>query len=198
MSTGIAVPWAEAVCIAERISKAIEPHVVRIKAVGSLRRKRPYARDLEFVAEPRMIGVDLFGNQAPDVAPVRSALLQLGTWVKGGEKLMQITDVGGRPGFNCELHLVAASSWGSAIAIWTGPKELGHEAVTRMRERKLRHEDMRVMRGTEVIPTPTEEDFFAAAGLPCLPPPARDDFAHQLEQGRARVNAARRGRAFLP
>lgn len=182
MSDGSLLPWADAYALAEHAAEVLRPHVQRLKAVGSLRRRRPYVRDIEFLAEPRMVVDDLFGNMAPDVAPIRAALEQLGTWVKGAERMMQITDLGGRVGLKCELYLVhPPAQWGSLLAIRTGPYELGRHAVTRMRERGFRHDGGRVLRGSEVIPTPTEEDFFAAAWLPCLAPHLRDEFAQQLE-----------------
>ena len=181
MSTGTKLPWDEAYALAEAAANQLRPHVVRLKAVGSLRRRRPEVGDIEFLAEPFMEPSDLFGSLAPDVAPVRKVLEQLGTWVKGGERQMQITDLDGREGLKLELYLVhPPAQWGSLLAIRTGPWELGRHAVTLMRQRGLRHEDGRVLKGRELVPTPTEQDFFAAAGLPLIEPHLRDEFAQQV------------------
>ena len=180
MSTGTSLLWDEAYALAEAVANQLRPHVLRLKAVGSLRRRRPYVGDLEFLAEPRMEPSDLFGSLAPDVAPVRKVLEELGTWVKGGERMMQITDFDGREGFKLEVYLAhPPAQWGSLLAIRTGPYELGRHAVTIMRQRGFRHDGGRVLKGDELVPTPTEQDFFAAAGLPLIEPHLRDDFAEQ-------------------
>ncbi len=191
MSTGFALQWPEASRLADRVMTALRPLVVRIEVVGSVRRRRTYVRDIELLLEPRMIEIDLFGTLAPDVAPIRSALEQLGTWVKGGERMIQITDVG-HAGMSVDVYLChPPAQWGSLLAIRTGPTDLGHEAMTRVREKKLRHEYGHLVRGSEVIPTPTEEDFFAAVGLECVPPAERDIYAGQLNQIRERMNSTR-------
>lgn len=194
MSAGVVkVPWAEAYVLAEHASQHLKAHVVQLKAVGSVRRKRELVGDLEFLAEPRMIEADLFGTQAPDLEGLRAALRELGTWVKGAERMMQITDFNGRPGLKLEIYLChPPAQWGSLLAIRTGPYELGREAVTRMREHGLRHQEGHVVdQHGKVVPTPTEEAFFAAAGLPFLPPNQRDQFASELEAARVRANTAR-------
>lgn len=141
MSTGSRLPWDEAYRLAGEVSRELVPHVVRVKAAGSLRRKRPEVGDLEFVAEPRMVTADLFGAVVADVNPIRKALEELGTWVKGAERMMQITDVLGRRGLNCEVNLVhPPAQWGSILAIRTGPYDLGRYAVTAMQKRGYRHE----------------------------------------------------------
>ena len=102
MSTGTSLPWDEAYVLAKTAANQLRPHVVRLKAVGSLRRRRPCVGDIEFLAEPVMVEADLFGSLAPDVAPIREVLEQLGTWVKGGERMMQITNFYGLPGLKLE------------------------------------------------------------------------------------------------
>jgi DNA polymerase/3'-5' exonuclease PolX len=192
LSGGAYVTFPEAYKLAEQVSRELAPHVDRIKAVGSLRRRRSRVGDIEFLVEPKQVAVDLFGTLKADIDPIRAELHQLGTWVKGGDRMMQITDLLGRAGLHLEVYLVhPPAQWGSLLAIRTGPRDLGHEAVTRMRENGLRHIEGRVMRGTETIPTPTEEDFFRLAGLDCVPPHERDVYAGQLNQARERANAAR-------
>lgn len=194
MSTGASLPWVEAYALADVVTRKIEPLVVRMEVVGSLRRKRPYVGDVEFIAEPRMVDADLFGAKVPNTEPVKSALRELGTWVQGGDRAMRITDVLGRPGMKVELYLVhPPANYFAQLAIRTGPWELGREAMTRLQEQGYGHRDGHVINGKtgEAIDTTSEEQWFGLAGLPCLPPQDRDDFAHQVEQGRARANAAK-------
>lgn len=186
MSTGTALSWEEAYRLAEDVSKELRPHVVRIKAAGSLRRRRPTCGDLEFVVEPHMAAADLFGTLAPVVAPIRAALEQLGTWVKGGERMMQVTDLLGRNGLKCEVYLChPPAQWGSILAIRTGPYELGRHAVTVMQKFGFKHDEghaVEVKTGATVA-TPTEEAFFRLAGLPCWAPAYRDNLYARIKAG---------------
>lgn len=175
MSIGLKVPFVDAYRVAIELAKDLHPVVTRVKAAGSLRRQRPTVSDLEFVAEPRLVG-DLFGGGKPDLEPIRRVVAEWGTVSKNGDRFIQIRHVLGTE-LTCDLFLVwPPAQWGSILAIRTGPAELGKAAVTRMRALGYVHVDGHVERADtrEVVPTPTEEDFFRVAGLPCLPPKHRD------------------------
>jgi len=76
---------------------------------------------------------------------------------------------------DCGGQSFVGSSWGTILAIRTGPSELSQWAVTRMRRLSRRCVDGHVeTKDGERIPTPTEEDFFRAAGLDCLAPEERE------------------------
>jgi hypothetical protein len=126
---------------------------------------------------------DLFGGQMPVLDPIRAVMRQLGTWVKGGDRMMQVTDLLGRPGLTLDLYLVhPPSAWGSQLAIRTGPAELGHYVVTACRRFGFRHDNgyaQRLYTG-ERVPTDTEDQFFALAQVPCVPPQERDELAVRL------------------
>ncbi len=140
------VPFAEAYVLAKHASQVLAPHVVRMKAVGSIRRRREFVGDLEFLVEPRMSAIDLFGKLAPELEALKGALLCLGTWVKGADRQMVITDFNGRKGLKLELYIVhPPASWGTLLAIRTGPLEVSREAVTKLREKGLRSEGGRVL-----------------------------------------------------
>lgn len=185
MSSGRKLDWQEAYRLAERASEDLRPAVVRLKAVGSLRRRRARVGDIEFIAEPYMVEVDLFGAREADTEAVRRKLQEIGTWVKGGSRMMQITDLYGRHGQQLEVYLVhPPAQWGSMVAIRTGPAALGQLAVTRMQGLGYLHRDGRVVkkRTMETVPTPTEEEFFELAGIPCVPPHRRDELLHRIEK----------------
>ena len=195
MSIVTRIPFEDAYSLAEEAADQIRPTVEFLKAVGSLRRKQTSIGDIEFIARPHS-SPDLFGGASTvHLTEVRSALHRLGTWVKGGPRMMQITDLLGREGMRLELYLVhpkgckcpdctawGPSAWGSMLAIRTGPEELGRYCVTRMRAKGYRHDHGYACRvGTEeVVPTDTEEDFFELAGVACLPPKLRDEQAAGL------------------
>ena len=180
MSRGERIPWEEAYAIASEVAAHLEPWCRRLKCVGSVRRRRPTCSDVEFVAEPHS-STDLLGEQTPLVEPIRDAMLQLGTWVKGGDRMMVVTDLLSRPGLKLDLYLVLPpAAWGSTVAIRTGPADLGRYVVTACRDRGYRHKNGHAVRSGVRVPTDTEEQFFALAGAECLPPHQRDAQAERL------------------
>lgn len=179
-SQGPGLPWDDAFALASEVAVHLEPWCVRSKCVGSVRRRRPECGDIEFVVEPHA-SVDLLGEKTPLIEPVRAAVQELGDWVKGGDRMMQVTDLMGRYGVKLEVYLVIPpASWGSLVAIRTGPADLGKYVVTRCRERGYVHAKGFAKRGGVRIPTDTEEQFFALADVPCVPPHQRDALADRL------------------
>src|SRR3990172_4877135 len=104
MSTGPRVSLHEAMELAKEVSRRLTPLTARLKWVGSVRRRKETVGDIEFLAEPVM-HEDLFGGQTPVIEPVRDVMHQMGTWVKGGERMMQVTDLLGRPGLKLDVYL---------------------------------------------------------------------------------------------
>src|SRR5689334_22391530 len=92
MSAGERLPWEKAVLIAETVSKRLRPYVARVKCVGSIRRHRPEVGDIEFLVEPHH-DEDLLGGKLPILGHVRRELLEMGEWVKGADRMMQITNL---------------------------------------------------------------------------------------------------------
>lgn len=76
---------------------------------------------------------------------------------------------------NCGGKAFEGSAWGSILAIRTGPADLGQLVVTRMKAFGFSHAEgyAHDMHGNLVL-TESEAQFFALAGLPCLPPSQRD------------------------
>ncbi len=173
MSDGQFRPWTEAAEIAKRLSGELSAVALRAKTAGSVRRQKAQVRDIEIVAEARIVEGGLFAEPVPDVLSIRAVVETWGPVTKGGERFLQVQLPGGP---RVDVFVVAPpAQWGSILAIRTGPAELGQLAVTRLKMYGLRHEGGRVLdsRGN-VVPTPSEEVFFALAGLPCLQPRLRD------------------------
>ncbi len=184
MSTGhVRLDYADAYRLAEQAAKELQPKLRKLKAVGSLRRKERTVGDVEFVALP-YFERDLSGELAdPVLDPVRLVMREIGTWKKGADRQMVVTDLFGHEGVKLELFLVhPPAAWGSTLAIRTGPIELNRLVMLRFRERGVRHIGGHARRiGTEhVIPTDTEAEYFALAGLDCLPPRERQGQADAL------------------
>ena len=179
MSLGLTMPLAEADRITKALADDLRTHVERLQVVGSVRRRKPRVSDIEILVEPRMVVADLFNNLEPDIEGLRAKLETIGRIVKGGDRYIQIGDLYGG---EARLDLFIASppaSWGALLAIRTGPVDLSKLLVTRMRRFGYQTTDGHAISidTGEVIATDTEEAFFELAGLPCLPPPQRDDVA---------------------
>ena len=181
MSVGARLPFDRALAIAQDLVQDLAPVVVRVKVAGSLRRRAATVGDIELVIEPKTVVTqsDLFHTAppSPDIEAIERVARSWGEVGKDGERFIQVRHVLGIDGLVCDLFVCwAPAQWGSTLAIRTGPARLGKWAVTRMHDFGLRHVAGHVERVAtgETVPTPTEEDFFAAAGLPCLAPRLRD------------------------
>jgi len=193
VSVGSRIRWAEAYEIAGEVARRIDPLVARSKCVGSVRRRKDTVGDIEFVVEPFMHG-DLLGNEEPVLEVVRATMLELGDWVKGGPRMMQVTNLLKHKGLTLDLYLAhAPAAWGSTVAIRTGPADMGRYVVTACRDFGYRHENgyAQHLDTGERVPTDTEEQFFALASLPCLPPQQREQQA-QMAWAAYRMHGAGR------
>ncbi|MDB4947450.1 MAG: hypothetical protein JWM27_99 [Gemmatimonadetes bacterium] len=175
MSTGEKIPLARARRIADRAAAALAPAAAEVHVAGSVRRERPFVGDVELVVVPRMIPDGLFGDERPDLDSIRAVALLWGKIVRSGDRLISV-DAGE---VKVELYLChPPAQLGSILAIRTGPAEFGALAMQRLARRGYRHRDGHVVDGAgQIVPTPTEEEFFRLAGLPCLPPVARSAVA---------------------
>ena len=176
MSLGPQLPLARAMEIAQQVSDLLAPAVERSKVAGSVRRQRPVVRDLEIVIEPRM-QLDLLGAGTPEIEPVHRALREMGDWSKGGDRYVQIRNVLGHEGLKLDAFIVHdPARFPVILALRTGPAPLSEWAVTRMRQFGRRSVSGRIvdLKTGEELPCESEEQFFAYAKLPFLPPRFRD------------------------
>ena len=157
MSLGRRIQYSEALDLAGRAVERLRLVVARVEIAGSLRREQETVGDIELVAEPVSNG-DLFGpSPSPQIEPVQAAMKDMGRWVKGGRRMMQVTDVLGHRDVKLELYLVhPPAQWGSLLAIRTGPADLGQYCMTAMRPRGYRHHHGHAVRidTGELVPTP--------------------------------------------
>lgn len=182
MSAGNRMPLERAEVLAARTVEALEPYVTQIVVVGSIRRRRPTVGDIEILVRPRQGWSLLEAGAEPDVELVRAVLLEIGEWVKGGNRMMQVTNLLGEQDVTLDVYLChPPAQWGSLLAIRTGPAKLGELCVKRMRAWGLRHLEGHV-RGLDgqLVPTPTEREFFEAARVPYEPPERRDALGEKL------------------
>ena len=90
-----------------------------------------------------------------------------------------------RSGMELDLRVVPEESFGAAMQYFTGSKE--HNIVVRRRaiERGLKVNEYGVFRGEDYVAGRTEEDVYAAVGLPWIPP--------ELRENRGEIELAEKG-----
>ena len=153
---------------ADAVAQAILEHLRQCKAVrkmevaGSYRRCKETVGDLDIlvVAADAEEVMDHFGR-FPKVE---------GVLLRGGTK-MSVRLIGG---MQVDLRVVPAESFGAALQYFTGSK--AHNIVVRAmaKGRGLKINEYGVFRGQQRIAGRTEEEVYAALGLPCFAPELRE------------------------
>jgi DNA polymerase (family 10) len=153
--------------------------VSRIEAAGSWRRGRETVGDIDLVAESVDSAAVMDRFQA-----WRGAAAVL---LRGGTKM----GVRGPDGVQIDLRVVERDSFGAALQYFTGSKEHNVRLRSRARDRGLTINEYGVhtiaaggAAGKKVAGA-SEEDVYAAVGLPWIPP--------ELREGRGEIELAERG-----
>ena len=137
--------------------------VEQISVAGSLRRKKETIGDADILVVSKNAKkiMDLFVSLS-DVEKV---------WGKGGTK----ASIRMRVGFDIDLRVVQAKSYGAALQYFTGSKD--HNIVTRKIaiDRGLKLSEYGVFRGPKMIAGKTEEGVYKAIGLPFIEPELREN-----------------------
>jgi len=190
----VRIPLPEADVLAAEVLELLRPACTRLAVAGSIRRRRPDVGDLEVVAIPRyesrlqsaQVGLFEYFSLPPievNLLDERCAGLLLdGTFAKRldkhgrpavGERYKRLTF----HDFGLDLFITTPPQFGVILTIRTGPAEYSHRLVTSTREGGLLPAWLQVQDGAlrhrstgEVIPTPTEESFYAAIQQPYLEP----------------------------
>ena len=190
MSGGERIPLDEALRAARALAYLIKDACVRVEIAGSIRRKKPTIGDIDLVVEPFVADVfDMFGEASGETANLTDERLQeLVAAGKVGTRL----DRNGRPtwgeqlkratyhGLNVDIQSVLdVDTWGMWMLIRTGPADFNRRMVTPRWQGGLLPPGMEVRDGFQLwrmgarVPTPTEQDVFAAYGLDYVEPEAR-------------------------
>lgn len=170
--------------IAIRFVEQLRPACVQIEIAGSIRRQAPWVRDIEIVAEPRIdYWYDLLGAASIPIDRLQDAIEDLrgsgqllrNPGDKAGDRFKQFRV--GRSGLKVDLFIVRPpAQWGSILAIRTGPADYSKWLVTPRSAggampSHLRQRDGALWNGDTFIPTPTEDEYFAALGISPVPLP---------------------------
>jgi DNA polymerase (family 10) len=137
--------------------------VKRASIAGSLRRRKETIGDVDLlvVSEKPPATMDFFVG-LPGVKKI---------WGKGGTK----ASVHMAAGFDMDLRVVPAKSYGSALQYFTGSQ--AHNIATRKIaiDKGLKLSEYGVFRGPKMIAGKTEEEVYEAIGLPYIEPELRED-----------------------
>ncbi len=139
------------------------PGVEQVSEAGSCRRRKETCGDLDVLA----IAADSVAAMDRLAAnPLVEKVLARGE-TKQRVRL--------QTGIELDLRVVPAESYGAALQYFTGSKE--HNIVIRRRaqERGLKVNEYGVFRGEEAVAGRTEQEVYAAVGLPWIPPELRED-----------------------
>jgi DNA polymerase (family 10) len=161
------MPLGRALPLAEELARALErvKEVKQISLAGSIRRRRETAGDMDILvtsAKPEHV-IDAF-VRLPQVAEVLE---------RGGTK----ASVRHREGLQVDLRVVEPEAFGAALVYFTGSKQ-HNIRIREMAQRKgLKISEYGVLdeSTSRRIAGKTEEDVYAAIGLPWIPPELRED-----------------------
>ena len=150
------------------------PSVSQVSVAGSCRRRKETCGDLDVLA--------VASNSVEAMDRLAAHPLVEKVLARGDTKQR----VRLRSGIELDLRVVPAESYGAAMQYFTGSKE--HNIVIRRRaqERGLKLNEYGVFRGDEYVAGRTEEDVYAAVGLPFIPP--------ELRENRGEIELAEAGR----
>ena len=139
------------------------PEVQKANIAGSLRRRKETIGDVDFlvVSKNPKKTMEFFVN-LPGVAKI---------WGQGGTK----SSVHMQQGFDMDLRVVPAKSYGSALQYFTGSQ--AHNINTRKMAiaQGLKLSEWGIFRGNKQIAGDTEQAVYKAIGLPYIEPELRED-----------------------
>jgi len=163
----VRMPLGRALPLAEELGQALErvKEVKQISLAGSIRRRRETAGDMDILvtsAKPEHV-IDAF-VRLPQAAEVLE---------RGGTK----ASVRHREGLQVDLRVVEPEAFGAALVYFTGSKQ-HNIRIREMAQRKgLKISEYGVFdeSTSRRIAGKTEEEVYAAIGLPWIPPELRED-----------------------
>jgi len=137
--------------------------VEKIDPAGSVRRMKETIGDVDFLVISKNPGkvMDFFVS-LPGIVKI---------WGKGSTK----SSVRMKEGFDMDIRVVPARSYGSALQYFTGSKE--HNIATRKiaMDRNLKLSEYGLFRGPKMIAGKTEEEVYKALGMQWIPPEMREN-----------------------
>jgi len=159
-------PLAEAEYIAQRTMAQLAPHCLRIAIAGSIRRQKPYVKDIELLIIPKPYSIGIF---ADGIAPI----VEQWPKVKGelGYGTMKYTQRILSEGIKLDLFVAEPQNWGLILAIRTGSAEYSHKVLANGWVRAgYRSEGGYLYHGETRYNIYEERDLFERIGIPYTEP----------------------------
>jgi len=172
------IPLGVALPIAEQVMAALRAHpaVVQIEPGGSMRRWRDSVGDIDLLAA------------SPDPEATMAAFVALPFVREVLSRGPTFTRILRPDGFGVDLRVVTPEHWGTALHHFTGSRahSIHLRDLANARGLKLNEYGIFRMDTGERVGGASEEDVYAAVGLPWIPPELRED--------RGEIEAAAAGR----
>jgi DNA polymerase (family 10) len=145
---------------------AAGPGVGRVSAAGSLRRMRETVGDIDILAEGRdgAAIVRRFVRHPGAVRVLAEGDTKGSIVLRSGDIERQV-----------DLRVVGAAEYGAALLYFTGSKAHNIKLRGLAKERGLKISEYGVFKGAKRLAGRSEEDCYAALGLPWVPPEMRED-----------------------
>jgi len=158
--------YSKALKIAEETLELLRPHCYLCEIAGSIRRKKPFVKDIEIVAYPK---------------PYRTNLLESGIatvvnrWKKvKGELPCKYTQRILPQGIKLDLFFADIANWGYIYAIRTGSHDFSKTKLAYNWVKKgYRGKDGYLTKGGFIVPVPDEKYLFELIGVPYVEPEDR-------------------------
>jgi DNA polymerase (family 10) len=162
--------WAEADLYAQSIMQHLRRarSIEQMEAAGSYRRGRDTVGDLDLL---------VVSAKPAEVMDALADFERGAAVLARGETKMSIRL---NCGLQVDLRVVPAESFGAALQYFTGSKEHNVELRSRAKARGLKINEYGVFRDDQYIAGRTEEEVYAALGLPWFPPELREA-RHEFE-----------------
>jgi len=157
--TQIALERAEK--IAEAVIKRLAPYCQKIEVAGSIRRRKPEVKDVDFVLIPS------------DPWNLAREIKGMGKVKVGGGKLTRVTF----GGVQVDLYFASPETWATLLLIRTGPVESNIKLCVEAKKRGWHlsaNGDGLFNEAGQRIAGDTEESIYGALGLPYRRPEERE------------------------
>ncbi|WP_456411015.1 DNA polymerase/3'-5' exonuclease PolX [Oceanithermus sp.] len=169
-------PLGEVLWLARELVARLEhlPQVEHVALTGSARRYKETVGDLDLlVASRRGRAVTDAFVRFPEVDEVL---------LSGASRATVFL----KTGLQVDLKIVEPVAWGAGLQYFTGSKDHSIKLRVLALDRGLKLNEYGVWKGAERVAGASEEEVYAALGLPWIPPPLRED--------RGEIEAAQAGR----
>lgn len=155
-----------AVKLANEVLEKLKPYCDRIEIGGSIRRKRPWVKDIEIICIPK---TDDKGNRP------QKFIDQVNEWEKkSGEPTGKNTKRIVPGGIMLDLFMAVPDNWGYIFVIRTGSTEHNRVVLEGIRASGHKADKGFIWRNGIMVPMKEEKDLFALFNYPVIPPEKRE------------------------